>query len=352
MLVEPRIGLIGTGQTVGIAHYHVLGIKADGRARIAAVYDTDQLRARAFLADHGLEDAVVCDSYEQLLELVDAVDICTPNFTHMNYVMGAIQADRAVFVEKPLALSSAESRLAVEALAGKKLFNMVGFVYRYSNLMNEVRKVVQNDIGRVYTYNASFGGFRLANPAIPVEWRMVRKFSGSGALGDFGSHLVDNASFIAGLTFETVIGMTSTMIGQRPANIDGQTTVENDDQAVFAAKTNDNVLGSFTVSRIGMDEINLVVSGEGGLVRASMAHPEKITFMPAPSGKYSGERVGLDVPPQKPFEGLFLNEMTAFIDGLLGLRDDTPDIAQGHYVVSLIDAVETASIDKQIKLEK
>lgn len=351
MAVEPKIGLIGTGQTVGIAHYHVLGIQADGRARIAAVYDTDQERARIFMNEHGLQDAALCQSYEELLERVDAVDICTPNFTHMDYVMGALQADRAVFVEKPLALSAAESRKAVDALTGKKLFNMVGFVYRYSNVMNAVRQVVQRELGRVYTYGASFGGFRLADPAIPVEWRMLRRLSGNGALGDFGSHLIDNASFVAGLRFESVTGLIATNIAARPANPQGQTAVENDDQAVFAARAQNGALGSFTVSRIGMDEISLVVSGEGGLVRASMAQPDKITFMPAPAGKYSGQRVEIDVPAQKPFEGLFLSEMKAFIDGLLGKGEAVPDIAQGHYVESVIDAAEKASLGAQMQVE-
>ena len=35
-----RIGIVGTGNIVGISHFHTLGLLCDGRAEITAVYDT------------------------------------------------------------------------------------------------------------------------------------------------------------------------------------------------------------------------------------------------------------------------------------------------------------------------
>jgi predicted dehydrogenase len=341
--VKPKIGIVGTGQTVGIAHYHALGLLADGRAEIAAVYDLNQEGAARFLQEHGLDQAQVCQSYSQLLECVDAVDICTPNFTHIDYVIGAIEADKAVFVEKPLALSGDDSRRAVKALEGKPLFNMVGFVYRYTHQVQALRQLVQNEIGRVYTFSGSLGGRRLANPGIPLEWRMVKKYSGRGALGDFGSHLVDLAFYTAGMTFETASGLTSTLIPQRPVNAEGAAQVENDDQAVFAARTAQNALASFTVSRVGMDDLMLFLVGEGGLARASLAHPEVIHFLSASQGVYTSAWKEIDLPVEKPFDDWFAAQMKAFVDGLLGFPGETAGIRQGHYVESVLDAVERAS---------
>ena len=349
--MRPKIGLVGTGQTVGIAHFHALGILDDGRADIGAVYDLNKEGAQTFLKEHGIENAVVCDSYEELLGRVDAVDICTPNFTHLQYVLGAIEADKAVFVEKPLSLSGKESQKAVDALNGKDLFNMVGFVYRYVNGIQKLRELIQNEIGAVYTYSASFGGMRLANPQNPVEWRMIRRLSGAGALGDFGSHLIDNASFLANLKFTSVQCISATNIPERPANRDGVTSVENDDQSVFIAKTAKNVLGSFTVSRIGLDGINILVAGEGGLARISLNTPEKIWYKPAVHGVYQDEEKEIEVPYQTPFDGWFVSEMKAFVDGLLGSTDTVPDIEQGHYVEAVIDAAEIASQQSEILVE-
>ena len=355
--MKPRIGIVGTGATVGIAHYHALGLLADGRTEIAAVYDSDPHRAQKFLDEHGLTQARVCDSYEQLLTFVDAVDICTPNSTHIDYVLGAIQAGKAIFVEKPLALSSVDSRRAVDALKGKNLFNMVGFVYRYANVMPALRKLVQDEIGRVYTFSATYGGKRLANPNISVEWRMQRALSGSGALGDFGSHAVDLAAFSAGLRFEKVSGMTSTVIPLRPPNLNGKTVVENDDQAVFIARTAGNTLASFTVSRVGMDELRLVVAGEGGLARVNMAHPDQIDFLPAIEGVYSSEPKRITVEHQQPFEGWFVAQMHAFASGLLGetgaaeVSGESADIRQGHYVECVLEAAERAAVKHAERVE-
>ncbi len=349
--MKPRIGIVGTGQTVGIAHYHTQGLLADGRAEIAAVYDINNEGAATFLREHGLEGARLCTSYAELLGCVDAVDICTPNYTHIDYVLQAIQAGKAIFVEKPLALSASDSRRAVDALEGKNLFNMVGFVYRYANVMPRLRRLVRDEIGRVYTFSASFGGKRLANPQIGVEWRMLRAPSGSGALGDFGSHVIDLAAFTSGLLFKKVSCLTSTVIHQRPPNLSGKTQVENDDQAVFAARTIDNALASFIVSRVGMDELSLLVVGEGGLARVSMATPDQIDYLSASGGVYSTEPRQIIVEHQQPFDGWFAAQMRAFVDGLLGEPGDTADIRQGHYVECVLEAAQKAAAMHAVRVE-
>lgn len=349
--MKPRIGIVGTGETFGIAHYHVQGLLEDGRTEIAAVYDRDSVRAQRFLDDHGLDHARVCDSYDHLLESVDAVDICTPNFTHIDFVLGAIQAEKAFLVEKPLALSASDSFRAVEALQGKKLFNMLGFVLRYANVMQELRKLVKNDLGQVYTFDGSYGGRRLANPANPLEWRMIRKLSGAGALSDFGSHLVDLAYFTAGMTFESVSGMAAIVIPERPANAEGNTRVENDDQAAFIARTAQNGLATFVVSRVGMDDLKLLVVGEHGLARVNLAAPDEIHYHPAPNGVYDPQAKTIRVPSQKPFDGWFASQMRAFADGLLGQETDAADIQQGHYVETILEAAAKACQAVPVRIE-
>ena len=98
-----RIGIVGTGNIVGISHFHTLGLLHDGRAEIAAVYDTRMDGARDWVGEHGLS-AAVCESYGELLDRVDAVSICVPNAFHCEYALGAIEAGRHFLVEKPMAV--------------------------------------------------------------------------------------------------------------------------------------------------------------------------------------------------------------------------------------------------------
>lgn len=335
-----KIGIIGAGETVGIAHFHAKGILHDGRAEISAVYDLNPENARKFCEKFS-PDAIVCGSVEQLLETCDAVNICTPNVTHAAYALQAINAGRNVFVEKPLTISVDQCLPLLEALSAHPVFNMTGFIYRYSDIMRQVGKLIREEIGRIYTWDAVFGGKRLADPSLPLEWRMRRETSGSGALGDFGSHLLDIAMSIGGLKPKVISAMSQTFITERPADRSGRTHVENDDAAVMIAAMENGALATFSVSRVGMNKISLTIAGEGGLLCASMEGVGRITFSPKDKeGAYKADVVEIPVSSKNTMDDWFDNEMSAYIDGLLGLRNDQPDIAYGYLIERYLKEAE------------
>lgn len=337
-----RVGIVGTGNTVGIAHFHALGLMADGRAAISAVYDVRSEGAGRWVADHGLQ-AAVCESYEDLLSRVDAVIICVPNAFHSDYALAAIDADRHFLVEKPLAVRIEDSRRLAAAAKGFRKAAMVGFVYRFANPIVEARRIARERIGRVFSCTAWMGGKRLADPGLPLEWRMRRALSGSGALGDFGSHLVDLADFVAGQRYETVAGMTGRVIPLRPDG-EGMKPVENDDLSAFIANGPAG-LGSYTVSRTGMDELTLLVTGEGGMLRASLRTPDGLTYWEKrPDGGYTGTVQHIELAPQKAFDGWFEAEMAAFLDWIEGKPSHGADVAQGLYVEEVLHAVQRSSV--------
>lgn len=336
-----RIGIVGTGNIMAISHYHTLGLLNDGRAEIAAVYDTRMDGAREWVSQHGLNSAV-CGSFEELLDRVDAINICVPNAFHCSYALQTIEAGKHFLVEKPMAVSIEDCRRLAEASADYDKCNMIGFVYRYSTAVQQAKKLVQEFIGPVYTYSAWFGGKRLSDPQVPMEWRMLRRTSGSGALGDFGSHLVDLADYIAGQRYDQVSCMTQTVIPVRQSG-DGMAHVENDDAAVFIAKGS-NGMGSYTVSRAGMDDVMIMITGQGGMLQLSLRPPESVTYWEKkPDGGYTGVVKRFDLPRQKPFEGWFDGEMSAFLDAAEGKTGGYPDIAQGLYVEEVLHAAEVAS---------
>lgn len=334
-----KIGIVGVGETVGIAHFHAEGIKRDRRAKLAAVYDLNRENAERFVSSHGL-DAKVCASYEEMLSLVDGAMICTPNSTHISYAMDTIRAGKAVFVEKPLSISSDACAPLLALLEEAPVFNMMGFIYRYANQIITLRELVAEHIGRVYTFSATFGGKRLSNPALPLEWRMRRETSGLGAMGDFGSHLVDTAAFAAGLHFDALHALTQMFIPERGADKKGNTCVENDDAAAMHGIARNGALADFLVSRVGMDEIHILVTGEGGLARVALKENEPVWFSPKePGGGYTGELQRIEAGEQVYFDGWFCEEDSAFISGVAGEDPGQyADIAHGYYVEELLYA--------------
>lgn len=341
-----KIGIVGTGNIVGISHYHAQGLLRDGRAEIAAVYDTRHDGAAEWVREHNLA-ATVCRSYEQLIEMVDAVNICVPNVVHSEYALKAIEAGKHFLLEKPMAVTLEESARLAAAAESFAHVGMMGFVYRYANAVQRTKEIVEQRIGRVYTYTSWFGGKRLSDPSIALEWRMIRSRSGSGALGDFGSHLIDLADFVATQRYETIACQTGQFIRQRQ-NGGGLAEIENDDAAVFVAK-GPNGLGSFTVSRVGLDDLMILVTGEGGMVQLSLRGEGSVTYWHKNlDGGYTGRVEDVTFAPQEPFAGWFDREMSGYLDAIEDPSRDYPSVAQGYYVERVLACAEQAYVRGEV----
>ena len=337
-----RIGLIGTGATVSIAHFHALGYAADPRAEITAVYDIRADAAEKFCSDHHL-NARVCGSLEELIGACDAVDICTPNFLHCSQAEQAMRAGRNVLIEKPVGVTQAECQrlydLSLEC-GGKQ---MAGMVYRWVNAVGLAAKITREELGRIYSVVSWAGGRRLADERIGLEWRMRRETSGFGALADFGSHLIDLADFIAGQRFRKVSCMLDTVIGTR-LNAQGEpAAVENDDLSALIAETSSG-LHMMHTSRVGMDETMINITGEGGIVQVSLRHPDKVLFWKKECpGAYEKAPREYAAEPETWFESWFVKEIGTFLDVIEGRAEKWPDIAQGLYISRVIEAAGRAA---------
>lgn len=124
------VGVIGTG---GMGTRHALNLhRTVGGARVAAVYDLDQDRARqvAGLCGH----ALVFDDPERLINDpgVDAVVIASPDETHASLTLACLQAGKRVLSEKPLATKVEDAVRLVEAEAALgQRFISVGYMRRF-----------------------------------------------------------------------------------------------------------------------------------------------------------------------------------------------------------------------------
>ena len=102
--------------------------------------------------------------YRRLLERndVDAVVICTPDHWHALQTIHACQANKDVYVEKPLSLCVAEGRAMVEAARRNKRVTQVGLHRRSSPFCREAAEFIRKDgIGKVSAVRA----FHIQNEA-------------------------------------------------------------------------------------------------------------------------------------------------------------------------------------------
>jgi predicted dehydrogenase len=128
-----RIGLIGAG---AFARRTLLPSLRDAGATLVAVASEGGLSAADVANRFGFERAAAAD--EVLAdETIDAVVIATRHSNHAALAAQALHAGKAVFVEKPLALTEKQLADIEEALGGGLL--MVGFNRRFAPLTERLR---------------------------------------------------------------------------------------------------------------------------------------------------------------------------------------------------------------------
>ena len=184
-----RIGIIGCG---GIANgKHMPSLKALNRVDMVAFCDLIQEKAEKAAAEYGVPDAKVYTDYKELLQdsSIDVIHVCTPNRSHADISIDALQAGKHVMCEKPMAKTAADARRMVEAAreTGKKL--TIGYQHRHKAESNYLKAVIERgDLGEIY-YAKALAIRRRGTPNWGVFLNEYEQ--GGGPLIDIGTHSLD-----------------------------------------------------------------------------------------------------------------------------------------------------------------
>src|SRR5580693_6758092 len=108
-----KVAVFGTGF---MGRVHVEALRRLGNVEVVAVAGRTVERAREFAAAHSIERST--GDYRDLLSdpELNAVHICSPNSQHFPMAKAALEAQKHVLCEKPLASSVAEG-VAMAAMA-------------------------------------------------------------------------------------------------------------------------------------------------------------------------------------------------------------------------------------------
>jgi predicted dehydrogenase len=169
-----KVAIIGCGK---IADAHIEEIqKMPAAARIVAVADLELLIAEQIASRYGI--AAHYDDVDRLLanERPDVVHITTPPNSHLPLAMKAVDAGAHVYVEKPLALTFADSQRLVDYVerSGKKL--TIGYSYYYDPTVSALRDLHDRGALGDVVHVESFLGYSLSGPfgrailADPNHW--------------------------------------------------------------------------------------------------------------------------------------------------------------------------------------
>ncbi|MGN6679633.1 MAG: bi-domain-containing oxidoreductase [Streptosporangiaceae bacterium] len=184
------VGFIGAGSYASsMLLPHLGGLD---RVRLAHVATTKSLsavnaqRKFGFAAASTTADAVLGD------EALDAIFIVTRHHTHADLVCRALEAGKAVFVEKPLALTSAELQRVVDTIASTGNDRiMVGFNRRFAPLLVQMKSLFAQP-GSLSAAQYLVNAGRLEADS----WYLNSGLEGSRFAGE-GGHFIDTLSWWA-----------------------------------------------------------------------------------------------------------------------------------------------------------
>jgi predicted dehydrogenase len=178
-------------------------------AKIAAVCDKDlgsAARASALAGNIAREisetpaieanPAIFTDHREILARKdVEAVSICVHNAAHMDVAVAAAKAQKAVFLEKPMARSADEAKKILEAVNASGVVFQLGVLNRFrpeAAIVNARRE--SGAMGEICHSDAKW----LRRRGAPSGWFNSKRESGGGPGVDIGVHMIDLAWYLMG----------------------------------------------------------------------------------------------------------------------------------------------------------
>jgi len=172
---------------IGIAHMHVVSyascLKKLG-VEIIGAYDRNQENLQKFCTQFELNP--ITDLESLLNSDIDTVLICSENAYHCEYALKAAEYKKHIIVEKPMALTIEEADQMIDAAKAADVKLMVAHPVRFSKVMQELKKRVENgELGNVLAINSSNHGKN------PGGWFIDPKLSGGGAIIDHTIHIAD-----------------------------------------------------------------------------------------------------------------------------------------------------------------
>jgi myo-inositol 2-dehydrogenase / D-chiro-inositol 1-dehydrogenase len=135
-----QIGVIGVGR-IGRMHAGLIAHRVPGAA-LGAVFDAHEPLARDAAAELGVPAAAAVQ--EMFDSTLDAVAICSSSDTHVELIVDAARAGKAVFCEKPVSLDLAELDRALGAVDKAGVPFQIGFNRRFDPAHASVRDAVRS----------------------------------------------------------------------------------------------------------------------------------------------------------------------------------------------------------------
>jgi len=199
-----RLGLVGCGRIA--REFHLPSIRGFTDAKVVALCDNNPVSLQR--ASSIVSSPKLFNSFDEFLESksVDAVDICTPGFTHFDLARRCLESGLDVLVEKPVTLfpfARAQELGQLSKSYGRK--NLRCQSLRFHRNVQLLFKTLENgQLGQVMKVACTYHGRNVHNEA---SWLHDEEKSG-GIIYELAIHLIDLTALLLGAP-SSVVGTHS-----------------------------------------------------------------------------------------------------------------------------------------------
>lgn len=337
----PKIAMLGTG-LIGRFYTEALQGKRS-RDSVALAYSRNEDNLAAFAQKYNVPrtttslDDAINDSE------IDTVIIGLPNHLHLECVLKAAKAGKAILCTKPLGRNADEALQMLQAVEEAGVYHayLEDLVYTPKTLkaLGSVRNGAVGDVLWVRS--------RETHPGPHSDWFWDKELSGGGAIVDMGCHCIEIARNFIGKDIRPVEVICWADTQVHP--------IEAEDHAVGMVKYENGAIGQFEVSwtfRGGMDLRDEVAGTEGTIWLNHWLRTGMEMFSAEGESGYVAEKAETEKGWLFPVgdEPAALGYVDMFADVLDSLEQNTKpmeDFYDGYIVNAIIDAAYKSAESKR-----
>jgi predicted dehydrogenase len=204
-----RLGVIGGGAGSFIGQVHRMAARLDGQYElVAAALSSDPQRAIDQGRVLGFAPERVYADWQTLVQSeairsdkIDVLAVMTPNDSHFDICMAALDAGFHVICDKPLATDLESARILAAKVEDTQAEFCLTYCYSGYPMVRQARDMVRDgQLGEIRQVHLQYVQGNLAEPEGGSGWRMqADRTGGSLVLLDIGTHAFHLGSYVTGL---------------------------------------------------------------------------------------------------------------------------------------------------------
>ena len=365
------IGVIGTG-FMGKAHSIAYSASASVfgiglRPNLEIVCDLSPERANQRATDLGFSRHT--DKWQDVVNdpRVDLISVCTPNNTHSEISIAALEKGKHVWCEKPMSSSLEDSQIMAEVAEKSNSKTIVGYNYTKNPVVIHARKIIEKGtIGRISGFFCRYDVDNEADGSKPWSWRMSKELSGTGSNGDILSHVISVGHYLINSRISNVVGDISIIHKQRkdPKENEKSKIVDNDDMVSALVHFENGVHGHIGASRVSWGKkcgLTWEIHGTEGTITYNQERLNEIKLFTRQSDSSTDGFRTILSGPEHPFYSSFLpngghglgymDVKICELQGLLNARENNkpswPIFNDGLAIEKVMERIDESAITKQ-----